>query len=403
MELLIHKNVLGTELHLLTDPEKGSIEWRRDTVDDVWVVGDPNHVGSVEALLDVLGKPPLDLFPKRHLKAFRELCAEGTKSQIPWRWVLGDEVYMNRINSIIQRSRDNVCALEESNYDQTYKTIRKFLLELKEPLVDVSKLARYIKTNEKGMTVEASLRSFAPANGRTSKIKYDQAGTATGRLTVKSGPRILTLPARHRDILKAEEGCEIVQIDLVSAEPRTALYVAGKDATGDVYEGIARDLNLDVSRDVVKVASLSALYGAGSFSLSKLLGSKVTAKRVINRLRDHFGVARIESQLTHDMKVHGHISNLFGRKLMTRPDEIQKAYSHFMQSTTSDAAIVMFSIASKTMKEADDRFMPHFVIHDAMVCQVSSDKKDQLASMTKHLELTGVGLYETKMSPISDS
>ena len=131
MELLIHKNVLGTELHLLTDPEKGSIEWRRDTVDDVWVVGDPNHVGSVEALLDVLGKPPLDLFPKSHIKAFHELCAEGIKSQIPWRWVLGDEEYMNRINSIIQRSRDNVCALEESNYDQTYKTIRKFLLGLK--------------------------------------------------------------------------------------------------------------------------------------------------------------------------------------------------------------------------------------------------------------------------------
>lgn len=403
MDLLIHKLVLGTDQHLLTNPASATIQWCNKIPVDVWVVGNTYHPNSIEILLDVLGEDPLDLFPSSHLNAFKALCPDGVQSNIPWRWMLSDKEYMGRLNTIIERSRINVCALEDSKYDQTYKTIRRFLLGLQQPLIDTDRLDSYIRSNTKGMTVEAALRSFSPKGNTAPKIKYNQAGTATGRLTVQSGPRILTLPSRYRDIIKAEKGCEVVQIDLVSAEPRTALYVAGKVADGDVYASIAKELNLDVERKVVKVASLSALYGAGSSSLSELLGSKVTAKRVIGRLRDHFGVQRIESQLSSDMKSIGYISNLFGRKLMTRRDEIQKSYSHFMQSTTSDAAITMFSKASKLMKEIDPRFKPFYMIHDAMVCEVSSNLRDELEQMTQMLLLDGVGLYETKMTSISDN
>ena len=310
---------------------------------------------------------------------------------------------MDLLNNALERSRINVCALEKSKYEQTYRLIRKFLLSLQEPLVNIDKLAYYIKNNKKGMTVEASLRSFVSRTNKAPKITYDQAGTATGRLTVKSGPRILTLPSRYRDILMSDTGCEVVQIDLVSAEPRTALYVAGKEASGDVYRQIAKDLRLDVERDVVKVASLSALYGAGSSSLSDLLGSRPQARRVISSLRSHFGVQRIESQLVSDLKSNGYITNLFGRKLMTRRDEYQKVYSHFMQSTTADAAICMFSQACEILKSEDPNFKPFYVIHDALVCQLSSELKTKLKEMTQYLSLGGVGLYETKMTSVSDN
>jgi len=403
VDLLIHKSVLGTAQHLMTNPEDATIQWRTDIPAYAWVVGEDSHPNSIEALIHVLGEKPIDLFPRAHIQAFEEICPDGMCSDIPWRWILSDDQYMDRLNMIIEKSRINVCALEDSNYDQTYKTIRKFLLSLSQPLINVDRLNGYIKANDKGMTVEASLRSFLPKGSRAHKIVYDQAGTATGRLTVKSGPRILTLPSRYRDIIKPDPGCEVVQIDLVSAEPRTALYVAGKQAEGDVYSTIAQDLGLDVERDVVKVASLSALYGAGSSSLSNLLGSKVLAKRVIERLRDHFGVRRVESQLLSDMKSHGFITNLFGRKLMTRPDEIQKGYSHFMQSTTSDAAISMFSVACNLMAQQDENFKPYYLIHDALVCQMSSSKRKGLQALTSRLELEGVGFYETKMTSISDN
>ena len=67
-----------------------------------------------------------------------------------------------------------------ANYKQTYIKIRKFLLELNQPIIDLSKMNKYIQTNEKGQTVEASLRSFTPINGRAPKIIYDHAATATG-------------------------------------------------------------------------------------------------------------------------------------------------------------------------------------------------------------------------------
>ena len=389
--------------HLMTDPDTRSVQWCNEVPSDVWVLGDKNHPMSIQSLLEVLGEDPICMFPDAHKKAFEEVVPEGLNSQIPWRWVLGEKVFMDLLNNALERSRINVCALEESKYEQTYKMIRKFLLSLQEPLVDIDKLAYYIKNNKKGMTVEASLRSFVSKTNKAPRILYDQAGTATGRLTVKRGPRILTLPARYRDIIKASDGCEVVQIDLVSAEPRTALYVAGKEASGDVYNQISKDLNLQVERDVVKVASLSALYGAGSASLADLLGSKPQARRVISSLRSHFGVQRIESQLVSDLKSNGFITNLFGRKLMTRKDEYQKVYSHFMQSTTSDAAICMFSQACDVLKSQDKNFKPFYVIHDALVCEISSDLKNELQKTTQKLTLGGVGLYETKMTSVSDN
>ena len=43
------------------------------------------------------------------------------------------------------------------------------------------------------------------------------------------------------------------------------------------------------------------------------------------------------------------------------------------------------------------------MIHDAMVCEVSSKLRDELEQMTQMLLLDGVGLYETKMTSISDN
>tara|TARA_B100000683_G_C12499324_1_gene557190 strand:- start:1007 stop:2218 length:1212 start_codon:yes stop_codon:yes gene_type:complete len=403
VRLLIHKETLGTIQHLMTDPDTRSVQWRSDIPDDVWVLGDKSHPMSIQSLLEVLGEEPICMFPASHKKAFEELVPDGLAQPVPWRWVLGDKKFMDLLNDALERSRINVCALEQSKYEQTYRLIRRFLLSLQEPLVNIDKLAYYIKNNKKGMTVEASLRSFVSKTNKAPKITYDQAGTATGRLTVKKGPRILTLPSKYRDILKPSDGCEVVQIDLVSAEPRTALYVAGKEASGDVYSQISNDLNLNVERDVVKVASLSALYGAGSSSLADLLGSRPQARRVISSLRSHFGVQRIESQLMSDLKSNGYITNLFGRKLMTRKDEYQKVYSHFMQSTTSDAAICMFSQACELLKSTDSNFKAFYVIHDALVCEISKDLRPQLEKLTQKLSLGGVGLYETKMTSVSDN
>lgn len=402
MHILIHNSILGMHHHLLTNPDTQAVQWVKDIPENVWVLGNKHHPFSINCLLETLGEEPIRLFPESHIQAFRQLCPEGINGVIPWRWVLGENEFMDRLNCALERSRINICALKENRYEQTYKTVRKFLLSLHRPRVDAEKVRAYTKSNTKGPTVQAALMSFMPVDGYAPKVQYNQAGTSTGRLTVKKGPRILTLPARYRDIIKPSPGCDMVQIDLVSAEPRTALYVAGKDADGDVYSNISKSLNLDLPRDAVKLAILSALYGAGSNSLSSILGSTSKSKRVIKQLRSHFNVMKIESQLVSDLKTNGYITNLFGRKLMTRKDEYQKVYSHFMQSTTSDAAICMFSDIVESLSKLDQNFKAFYIIHDALVCEVSQSLRSKLEKASKFLQLEGVGNYETKMTSISE-
>ena len=403
MSVLIHKDLLGTRHHLRVDDNIQSFQWSDCASHDDWILGSSAEVNSLDCMLDVFGYNPISVFPEAQHKAFYELCSGSMPTTIPWHYVLRQDQFKKHVRRAVEKAIVSICDFEASGYDQTYKKIRKFLLSLTQPLVDQSKLSAYIAGNDKGMTVEGSLRSFQCRSGKAPRILYDQAGTATGRLTVKRGPRILTLPSRYRDILKPRPGMELVQIDLVSAEPRTALHVAGKSIEGDVYKQISESLNLDVTREVIKVASLSALYGAGHKMLTQKLGNAAAAKRLIRQLRLHFGVARIESQLTLEMKEKGFITNLFGRKLGTRRDEIQKAYSHFMQSTTSDAALVMFAdLTNHITRNIDPEFKAVYVIHDALVCELSKDKKEEISNASKIIALESVGNYDSKMTAISE-
>jgi len=52
VDLLIHKAILGTEQHLLTDPVNATIQWCSKMPETAWVVGDAQHPNSIEILLD---------------------------------------------------------------------------------------------------------------------------------------------------------------------------------------------------------------------------------------------------------------------------------------------------------------------------------------------------------------
>ena len=74
-----------------------------------------------------------------------------------------------------------------------------------------------------------------------------------------------------------------------------------------------------------------------------------------------------------------------------------------MQSTTSDAAICMFSDICEVLTDYDKGFKPLYVIHDALVCEITSDTRHDLEEMSKSILLGGVGFYETKMTSVNDN
>ena len=63
-------------------------------------------------------------------------------------------------------------------------------------------------------------------SGLMQPVVYDQMGSITGRLTVSSGPQILTLKREYRSILKpSRRGRRLLMADFVSHEPRVALVI----------------------------------------------------------------------------------------------------------------------------------------------------------------------------------
>ena len=74
-----------------------------------------------------------------------------------------------------------------------------------------------------------------------------------------------------------------------------------------------------------------------------------------------------------------------------------------MQSTTSDAALVMFAdLTNHITSVVDPDFKPVYVIHDALVCELSKDKKEAVSSASKIIALESVGNYDSKMTAISE-
>jgi hypothetical protein len=117
--------------------------------------------------------------------------------------------------------------------------------------------------------------------------KYVLDETVTGRMKIKSGPNILLLPKKYRDILTSRFGSNgsIWYLDFTSLEPRVALsvksYIGNHSLIGsvpliqlldlrtddplpkDVYSLALKTLKLssEVSRDDIKQIVLSQLYG----------------------------------------------------------------------------------------------------------------------------------------------
>ena len=63
----------------------------------------------------------------------------------------------------------------------------------------------------------------------------------------------------------------------------------------------------------------------------------------------------------------------------------------------------MFDNLCKTLSKVDTSFKAFYVIHDALVCQVSTSLRNELEDISKVINMEGVGPYETKMTSINDN
>ena len=120
-----------------------------------------------------------------------------------WTDVLSPSMLKRYTQRTLGRLQRLLAQYHDTYYMREFLSIREFLGQLNRSHIDASMLRRIIES-ESNQSNTHVLRTFMPEeDGMTKRIRYNQSGSVTGRLTVESGPSILTLKKEHRKILKS--------------------------------------------------------------------------------------------------------------------------------------------------------------------------------------------------------
>ena len=287
---------------------------------------------------------------------------------LDWQSILPDhfiEEFYNDIDLIENRLSD----LDKGfNFLKRYDLYENFLNNLVASKIDILAYKAFleIETNE---TVKSSIKSFKPTNSFARKVVYIN-NTVTGRLTVKKGPRILTLPKRCRNILKSSfQNGKIVSVDFCNLEPRLALHLLDKSNNEDIYEYFRNKISFNVDRSVIKRAVISILYGAKSNNLADLTTAR--SEEVFDMLKDYFDMSKL-LDIAEKNKNNLFRRNFFGRPLHNVKETRENiVVNNYIQSTAVDISLKCFFELSNTIDK--NLCKPIYVLHDAIIFDVNND------------------------------
>lgn len=357
------KDILGTERSLRISGE--SLRLTDDTTHDEFSFGCSSVMTSaVEDILPIFGFDVPALMNENLRQSYRSIYGE----EVNWHRALGTQRFVRNLKRLYGEVSPALDEIIEHKYLPRLRASREILTRLQPALVDPEKISQ-----SRDQPGHSFLDSFMPVDGNTcAPIRYSH-DTTTGRLTVKSGPKILNLSREHRGILQSRfrKGA-IGIIDFVSLEPRTALLLTRDEAPLDIYETMRKEIGSQHTRAQLKVATISALYGQR--------GETAIPQSVISRF---FGLPEI-----HRRHLNGEtLCNLYGRPLESRDERLK--LPHFVQSTAVDVALTGFT-------KVHDRFqelVPLFVIHDAIVVDAERDLLQQLSSTGLEVDIDPLGKF----------
>ncbi len=406
MTICILNKTVGAEQHLIVSGEGDSktFHWGNHVPPEAWVVGDASHTRSIEEVAKIFHMEVPSIAPEAQKIAFSEVDSEYENHIIPWNWVLSPDKFRKGLNNTVEAASEVICALASSGYMKTYIQSRKMIQKLVSARTCVDRIGKYIEQNSSGPANVTALKSFIPGNDGYAEIpKYSQTSTATGRLVVKKGPSILTLPAKCRDLIQTRhQRGRIIQVDFVSLEPRVAKYISGFEAPEDIYSDMCDTLfHGSIDRKTAKLATLSALYGVSSGRLDSFLGPGKNAKHIIRSVRRYFGLDRIESELKNKMISQGNIENVMGRPLFPDTTSSHVLVSHYIQSSAVDIALCGFLDLLKNFEILGVNVDPLYIIHDALVIDVEETQYNAVKSIVSAGITNDLGHFPVGISGIS--
>lgn len=299
-------------------------------------------------------------------KYFYDNKIEFNLNCLPEHFVETYQYEMDRVERLI-RKKDDRFYIDMMNSNSE---VFKYLQPIK---VDKLLLSIYKKLEKHDGNI-ALLNTFYDGE----RVEYSRSEIVTGRLSVKSGPKIMNLPKKYRNILMSrfDEG-EILMVDYKSLEPRVARYVAGRQAAEDIYQQICDEMDFPVDRVVMKRAVISILYGMGEeASIGELSQDKTRLIR--EKVLEYFNINYILS-LAIKQNASGMYLTHFGRPIHWGADvQLNQVLNGYIQGTAVDVALGGFL---EIIKQFTEEMVPLAFIHDAMIVDVSKAAKESFVKI----------------------
>ena len=397
-------------MHLVYDTESDEYYWNDISHSNMWTYGDINSVMSIGSVLKIFGNNLPDTLPQNYTNTFNELLGTTNTDNhnIPLFYAVPRKKFIKAIKNMLHMSLEAIRMIKNKQYIETFIRSREFIMGLERACVDDNKLSEYTRA-EKSLSVISSLKTFQPDHdGFANAVVYSRDTSSTGRMVVKEGPRILTLPKRYRDILVSRyKGGSIIQLDFISLEPRVALSVCDKNISGDIYKHLSDKLfGGFLDRQTAKIAVLSALYGMSTKKFGDIINCELDPKQLIDDISEYFCTKSTVSSIRNKMQSDGYVSNYFGRPLIGSKllynSPSGSLMSHYIQSSAVDVALLGFSSFISDMPE-NLNATPLFVIHDALVIDVCRDSMDWFTSAAnKSININNLGQFPLEMSIINN-
>lgn len=397
MQVCIHKNILGTDRHLFANKAANQYYWSNHITEDTWVFGEDlasqRCVGPVLEALDMeIATTP----GEKYASSWREV-GKIVDGDVNWEKSLSPDVFKKFVSGMVDQLWCVLKEVDDTYYGKEFQVCRDLTRSLVPAKIDVP-IFNQLLSDSQNLSHRRSLSSFSPGeDGCASVPVYSTASSTTGRLTVKSGPNILTMKKELRKIFKSRyPGGKILQIDFVSLEPRVLLAIQNIKSPDDIYDHIREEVLKDQwDRSVAKSATLGAIFGisAARFQENSSISPEASSE-ILRSVRKFFNVSSFGKILKQEMFQKGYIENAYGRKITPSSSQAHVLINNKVQSTGVDVALLGFSTLLQSFSKENLKVLPLFLIHDAIVVDVPR------TSIQKVEEITSAGIYNDKLSSI---
>lgn len=384
----IDSRLLGTEKNLLID---GGFSWIPTIPKDVWHLSGSCKLRS-DRCLDTLGRlnhRPLDVSPPKKYANMMSTVMSGSCVSPPWSQVMTARDHRTFVEGLINSAKEALATFSKDYYTNVWVPQSRVLRSLQPAKVSDERFREVLAAS--GMNSRV-IEGFRPGpSGYADPIEYDRFGTRTGRLTVESGPGILTVKKDFRDmIIPSNPDGKIVYFDFAALEARVLLYEAGGRCDDvDMYSYINRELfGGTAERKAIKGAVISELYGSSKAALGAALGiSGKDLDDFVGKVKGFFRTSDLKKRVKEEFLKTGCITNRHGRKIVIEEPLDHIFVNSYAQSTGVDVSLLGFS-------EIVDQFAgrpgirPLFVLHDALILDV--DYEDlEFVSNIKSVKVPG--------------